>query len=205
MSKFHFGITLALEPLASSDLTELQKARVKKVLVERAIPRIFEPDFREKRQTGGFVITLFANALDTIGQDACLGWASNAMPLFAKARADADARQRGQVVPLLLHICHSMDAGTPPIATIVMTLTDDDADISTPVPTCVACRTSTGPLRLCGGCKLARYCSPACSKADWTRHKTECSLIKRADMPDPSRRTDIDFSGDLTAEMTDVH
>jgi hypothetical protein len=31
----------------------------------------------------------------------------------------------------------------------------------------------------CNGCALARYCSPACQRADWTKHKATCKLIQK--------------------------
>ena len=30
-------------------------------------------------------------------------------------------------------------------------------------------------LRRCGGCNLAKYCSPDCQRADWTQHKGVCT------------------------------
>lgn len=45
---------------------------------------------------------------------------------------------------------------------------------------CSSCKISRKEtiLRLCGGCKIARYCSPECQKADWKVHKTLCTAIK---------------------------
>ena len=31
--------------------------------------------------------------------------------------------------------------------------------------------------KLCSGCKLVRYCSAKCQKADWKEHKRACKLI----------------------------
>ena len=31
----------------------------------------------------------------------------------------------------------------------------------------------------CGGCKMRRYCSRLCQKADWKTHKKVCKLLKR--------------------------
>jgi MYND finger len=40
---------------------------------------------------------------------------------------------------------------------------------------CARCRRKGNPhLKECGGCKQARYCSPACQKTDWKRHKPTC-------------------------------
>ena len=34
--------------------------------------------------------------------------------------------------------------------------------------------------RRCGGCKVVRYCGPACQKADWRAHKAACrELVQR--------------------------
>jgi hypothetical protein len=33
--------------------------------------------------------------------------------------------------------------------------------------------------RRCGGCHLVRYCSEACSRADWAAHKVTCRLLQR--------------------------
>jgi hypothetical protein len=33
--------------------------------------------------------------------------------------------------------------------------------------------------RRCGGCHLVRYCSEACSRADWEVHKATCRLLQR--------------------------
>ena len=34
-------------------------------------------------------------------------------------------------------------------------------------------------LSICTSCRVARYCSPKCQKADWKRHKVDCKHIKR--------------------------
>lgn len=36
------------------------------------------------------------------------------------------------------------------------------------------------PTKRCGSCSAVRYCSPACQKADWPRHKPECSKYTHA-------------------------
>ncbi|KAI0821826.1 hypothetical protein BC628DRAFT_1328573 [Trametes gibbosa] len=32
-------------------------------------------------------------------------------------------------------------------------------------------------MRRCGGCKLTRYCSVACQRKDWSRHKSTCKQV----------------------------
>ena len=32
----------------------------------------------------------------------------------------------------------------------------------------------SGPLKVCSACRVIHYCSPACQRADWRRHKGEC-------------------------------
>ncbi|TVY18552.1 SET domain and MYND-type zinc finger protein 6 [Lachnellula arida] len=49
---------------------------------------------------------------------------------------------------------------------------------------CSYCLIESGPssssLKKCTGCKVVRYCTPACQKADWkVIHKNECSLLQR--------------------------
>ena len=39
---------------------------------------------------------------------------------------------------------------------------------------CGLCGKSQGRLLACGRCGVIRYCSAACQKADWQRHKRDC-------------------------------
>ena len=48
------------------------------------------------------------------------------------------------------------------------------------------CATIVGPSeaaaprgKRCGGCRLVRYCGPACQKADWKGHKAACRELQR--------------------------
>ena len=33
--------------------------------------------------------------------------------------------------------------------------------------------------KLCSGCRVVRYCGPACQKADWPAHKAACRELQR--------------------------
>jgi hypothetical protein len=39
---------------------------------------------------------------------------------------------------------------------------------------CGLCNKGEGPLRACSRCKAIMYCSQACQRADWRRHKRVC-------------------------------
>ncbi|KAJ7119919.1 hypothetical protein C8R43DRAFT_1152109 [Mycena crocata] len=50
---------------------------------------------------------------------------------------------------------------------------------------CKAKESSTGPLRVCGGCRNEKYCSPGCQRLAWQEHKSEsildlCHLLEEA-------------------------
>ncbi|KAI0630916.1 hypothetical protein C8Q77DRAFT_1061941 [Trametes polyzona] len=48
----------------------------------------------------------------------------------------------------------------------------------TPKPsleTCATCAKADGSLRRCGRCKAVVYCSESCQKADWAKHKLNCT------------------------------
>jgi hypothetical protein len=45
-----------------------------------------------------------------------------------------------------------------------------------------ACVCGKPGVKVCGRCKAQRYCGPECQKADWSRHKAECSSGRRADV-----------------------
>lgn len=44
------------------------------------------------------------------------------------------------------------------------------------LPACSTCFVKKIQLRTCTGCKIVTYCSVACQKANWTRHKLICGL-----------------------------
>ena len=49
----------------------------------------------------------------------------------------------------------------------------------------VRCTNLSGPseaalrVKLCTGCRTVRYCSEACSQADWQAHRLACRLLRR--------------------------
>lgn len=53
-----------------------------------------------------------------------------------------------------------------------------DSNPPSTVDECATCHktsTETGPLKRCGRCKTAAYCSVECQKADWKTHKPNCA------------------------------
>ena len=67
---------------------------------------------------------------------------------------------------------------------------------------CARCREATAAKR-CGRCKLARYCSAACQRADWPLHKTVCAHVARGvGMLDELREARRQEQGDATAPVT---
>ena len=55
------------------------------------------------------------------------------------------------------------------------------------VGTCYGCRKQfpRSQLYVCTGCMIIEYCSPACQRADWSRHKRHCGNpeVMRQDLP----------------------
>jgi hypothetical protein len=49
---------------------------------------------------------------------------------------------------------------------------------------CGLCGETQGPVSACGRCRSVRYCSPACQRADWRRHKPDC--VAREALPVPN-------------------
>ncbi|KAJ3540253.1 hypothetical protein NMY22_g4375 [Coprinellus aureogranulatus] len=62
------------------------------------------------------------------------------------------------------------------------------------VPRCNVCKSPKGGLSLCGGCRVARYCSKDHQLSDWPTHKSACGKIKRGraklEMEDNTLRSD---------------
>ena len=46
------------------------------------------------------------------------------------------------------------------------------------IKACMVCGELAKPLRLCGGCKMIRYCSVNCQTKHWPFHKSACKLFK---------------------------
>lgn len=42
------------------------------------------------------------------------------------------------------------------------------------------------PLKLCGGCRVVAYCSTACSRQDWRRHRPACLAFRHYEMSKPA-------------------
>ena len=65
-------------------------------------------------------------------------------------------------------------------------------DLEASLRTCAHC----GPvadeveMKVCQGCKAARYCGPACAKLHWKAHKNECRRIKAENEQIAARRAD---------------
>ena len=54
-------------------------------------------------------------------------------------------------------------------------------NLDAPLRTCAHCGPITDAtivMKVCQGCKAARYCSPACSVQHWRAHKPQCKRIK---------------------------
>lgn len=43
---------------------------------------------------------------------------------------------------------------------------------------CTRCNQPNSTMKICTGCKLTPYCSEACQKQDWKRHKRECAEME---------------------------
>ncbi|KAF8878364.1 hypothetical protein CPB84DRAFT_1688354, partial [Gymnopilus junonius] len=45
---------------------------------------------------------------------------------------------------------------------------------------CMTCgKDAQSDLKVCSGCKVAKYCSKQCQKEDWKNHKKECTITGR--------------------------
>jgi len=63
---------------------------------------------------------------------------------------------------------------------------------------CSHCGRAGVPLKLCGGCKAASFCSEACARQAWPSHKAEC-LAQRAQQA--AARTSDRISPDMSAQL----
>ncbi|XP_061169952.1 uncharacterized protein LOC133179178 [Saccostrea echinata] len=52
---------------------------------------------------------------------------------------------------------------------------DEEDNDHKPLNVCTVCR-KTGTIKVCQRCKLQKYCSPECQKADWKTHKSICTV-----------------------------
>ena len=59
------------------------------------------------------------------------------------------------------------------------------------VSLCAVCA-NANDLKHCGRCNATAYCSPACQKVDWPKHKLECAELKVA-AKEIRKRGEIDF------------
>jgi hypothetical protein len=72
---------------------------------------------------------------------------------------------------------------------------------------CLLMASENTPLKKCGRCKVARYCSTACQKEAWnTMHRLECSaLAKLPDIPPtPLRALSKNFALGWRASLTSI-
>lgn len=84
-------------------------------------------------------------------------------PLVVMAWKEACALQRGnQIQRGYRHLVSRFSLSLGSVATLK----------------CEACENTTG-LKLCSGCKTVRYCSDACSTADWKKHKKLCGALDK--------------------------
>jgi hypothetical protein len=49
--------------------------------------------------------------------------------------------------------------------------------ISKAIQGCMHCDSKTGTMQ-CSACHFARYCDSTCSRADWSKHKTQCKILQ---------------------------
>ncbi|KAK0499491.1 hypothetical protein EDD18DRAFT_853911 [Armillaria luteobubalina] len=65
------------------------------------------------------------------------------------------------------------DVGVAPMNTVQNSGPPDDGTSSR----CAFCGTQSGHLQVCSVCKRQRYCSRACQRSDWKRHKRDCRPV----------------------------
>ena len=67
------------------------------------------------------------------------------------------------------------------------------------MPVCGACAASDAP-SLCGGCRSAAYCGPACQRAAWAGHKAVCKAIQADTAASPNGGDAVKMHCDGCAE-----
>lgn len=108
---------------------------------------------------------------------------------YARLRSRIDDRELWKIVDI--QIWRGKDPERRVVVFVMKSFLDgidrDSAAASMLVPRgvadrCAKCGGSQGSLRLCSGCKVARYCSDACHKGDWKAHKPKCAVWRNADI-----------------------
>jgi hypothetical protein len=103
-------------------------------------------------------------------------WHAGHSEVCARERERAEAEKAEKVPAVSPEPADEKTAGDvrvgPPAAAALSTAAALQPETATAA--CGLCGESQGPLSACGRCRSVRYCSPACQKADWRRHKRDC-------------------------------